>query len=123
MQTDIAVLSPFRSQVLALSEIDYIERNPLQRRVPSNPNVSKQPVHSAPIDITTIDKFQGCDRDVIIISTVRRMNKGDGAMGIGTLLRDWRRINVGITRAKKKLIIIGSIDIMKTVPLLNELVH
>jgi len=74
------------------------------------------------MEITTIDKFQGCDKDVIIISTVRRLGKGDFG-GVGTLLRDWRRINVGVTRAKKKLIIVGSITTMKTVPLLHEMVR
>jgi hypothetical protein len=51
----------------------------------------------------TVDRYQGRDKDVIIMTMVRSNN--DGA--VGSLLRDWRRINVAITRAKKKLIIIG----------------
>jgi DNA replication ATP-dependent helicase Dna2 len=71
------------------------------------------------IEVLTADKSQGRDKDCIIISMVRSNDLGSvsppqDATGvtdspkIGELLRDWRRINVSFTRAKKKLIIIGS---------------
>ena len=51
------------------------------------------------------------------------IDEGDiGTLNVGDLLRDWRRINVAITRAKKKMIIIGSAATMGHVPLLSELV-
>jgi superfamily I DNA and/or RNA helicase len=50
----------------------------------------------------TIDSFQGQESDVVIISLVRSNDKGT----IG-FLKDYRRMNVAITRAKKKLIIVG----------------
>lgn len=53
------------------------------------------------IEILTADRFQGRDKDVIIISLVRTEVLGD-------LLREWRRVNVAITRSRCKLIIFGS---------------
>jgi len=54
------------------------------------------------LDINTIDAFQGQERDVIYISLVRSNTSGE----IG-FLKDYRRMNVAMTRAKKKLIIVG----------------
>mgnify|MGYP003692604129 FL=1 len=53
-------------------------------------------------DIQTIDGFQGQERELIIISLVR--SNTDGMIGF---LKDYRRMNVALTRAKKKLIVIG----------------
>ena len=53
-------------------------------------------------DIQTIDGFQGQERELIIISLVR--SNLDGKIGF---LQDYRRMNVALTRAKKKLIVIG----------------
>ncbi|KAJ2158175.1 DNA replication endonuclease-helicase Dna2, partial [Coemansia sp. RSA 552] len=52
------------------------------------------------VDLHTIDRYQGRDADVIVISFVR----SNPAHIIGELLRDWHRINVAITRARLKLI-------------------
>ena len=54
------------------------------------------------VAINTVDSFQGQERDIIYISLVRSNEKGE----IG-FLADTRRMNVAITRAKKKLVIIG----------------
>lgn len=56
------------------------------------------------IEVLTADRSQGRDKDCVIISLVRA---NDNNM-IGDLLRDWRRLNVTFTRAKSKLIIVGS---------------
>jgi DNA replication ATP-dependent helicase Dna2 len=56
------------------------------------------------LEMHTADKYQGRDKEVIILSCVR--NNTDGI--IGELLKDWRRVNVAITRAKSKLMIVGS---------------
>lgn len=65
------------------------------------------------IEIATIDKYQGRDKDCVIISLVR--NNGTG--NVGDLLRDWRRINVALTRAKSKLIMFGSVTTLKSTAL------
>ncbi|CZT07936.1 related to DNA helicase [Rhynchosporium agropyri] len=56
------------------------------------------------IEMHTADRFQGRDKDVIILSLVR----SNDARSIGELLKDWRRINVAFTRAKTKLLVVGS---------------
>lgn len=56
------------------------------------------------VEAHTADRFQGRDKDIIILSCVR----SNDADIVGDLLRDWRRVNVAMTRARSKLIIIGS---------------
>jgi len=56
------------------------------------------------LEISTIDRYQGRDKPVIIVSFVRSNVKGR----VGRLLEDFRRLNVAITRAKCKLIMVGS---------------
>ncbi|KAJ2778741.1 DNA replication endonuclease-helicase Dna2 [Coemansia javaensis] len=66
------------------------------------------------LEMHTIDRYQGRDADVIIISWVR----SNSGRAIGDLLRDWRRINVAITRARTKLIMVGSQSTLARSPLL-----
>ncbi|MEL6356915.1 MAG: AAA domain-containing protein, partial [Bacteroidota bacterium] len=54
------------------------------------------------LTINTIDGFQGQERDVVYISLVRSNEKGE----IG-FLKDYRRMNVALTRARKQLVVIG----------------
>ncbi|MEL6635963.1 MAG: AAA domain-containing protein [Bacteroidota bacterium] len=86
--TSVAIISPYRAQCQyvadALAEEEDWER--LRSRV----------------SINTIDAFQGQERDLIYISLVRSNAKGE----IG-FLRDYRRMNVAMTRARKQLIVIG----------------
>lgn len=56
------------------------------------------------VEMHTADKFQGRDKEVVILSCVR---SNDGAQ-VGELLKDWRRVNVALTRARSKLIVVGS---------------
>ena len=85
---DVGVISPYRAQVRYLRTL--IRKEPRLRRVRNL------------ISVNTVDGFQGQERDMIVLSLVRSNEKGD----IG-FLRDLRRINVAMTRAKMKLIIIG----------------
>jgi DNA replication ATP-dependent helicase Dna2 len=61
------------------------------------------------VEMHTADRFQGRDKEVIILSLVR----SNDAKSIGELLKDWRRINVAFTRAKTKLLVIGSRETLK----------
>ena len=52
----------------------------------------------------TADKFQGRDKEVVILSLVRSNEQKN----VGDLLKDWRRVNVAFTRARTKLLVLGS---------------
>jgi superfamily I DNA and/or RNA helicase len=83
----IGVIAPYRGQVEYMKNYD---REFSQLKVSYN------------LDISTIDSFQGQERDIICISLVRSNDAGS----IG-FLKDYRRINVALTRAKKMLIVFG----------------
>jgi DNA replication ATP-dependent helicase Dna2 len=71
------------------------------------------------IEIHTADRFQGRDKEVIIISLVR----SNAEHYVGELLQDWRRVNVAFTRAKSKLIIFGSKSTIRDTKPLDEFVR
>ena len=85
---DVGVISPYRAQV------QYLRRLFKKREF-------FKPYRSL-ISVNTVDGFQGQERDIILISLVRSNNEGQ----IG-FLRDLRRMNVAITRARMKVIILG----------------
>lgn len=93
----IGIISPYRAQVELLSDEfpSHISKHD-DRHI-------KRPEHKyADITVNTVDSFQGQERDVIYISLVRSNETGE----IG-FLKDYRRMNVAMTRARKKLVIIG----------------
>lgn len=108
---EIAVISPFRSQV------SLIYREMIQR--------ARQSQVSAlgAVEVSTIDKYQGKDKDVVLVSFVRC----NAEKRVGELLTDWRRINVALTRAKQKLLLVGSQSTLSggsaLFRVLSELVH
>ena len=70
------------------------------------------------IEVKTVDGFQGREKEVIIISLVRsNLNEDIG------FLEDLRRLNVALTRAKRKLIIIGDAKTMSAHPVYRELIE
>src|SRR3712207_6133643 len=87
---DVGVISPYRAQVQYLRSL--IKHDDFFK-----------PYRSF-ISINTVDGFQGQERDIILISLVRSNDEGQ----IG-FLRDLRRMNVAITRARMKLIILGDV--------------
>ena len=87
-RVDVGVISPYRAQVQYLRQL--IKRTPFFR-----------PFRHL-ISVNTVDGFQGQERDVIVVSLVRSNDTGE----IG-FLRDLRRMNVAITRARMKLLLIG----------------
>jgi DNA replication ATP-dependent helicase Dna2 len=56
------------------------------------------------LELSTIDRYQGRDKPAIVISFVRSNASGNS----GRLLEDFRRLNVAVSRAKRKLVMIGS---------------
>lgn len=56
------------------------------------------------VEIDSADRFQGRDKECIILSMVRSNEQGI----VGDLLKDWRRVNVALTRARSKLVMLGS---------------
>jgi superfamily I DNA and/or RNA helicase len=70
------------------------------------------------LSINTVDGFQGQERDIILISMVRDNEQGN----IG-FLKDLRRMNVAITRARLKLIIVGNCDTLSQTPFYQELIQ
>ncbi|KAJ8561959.1 hypothetical protein ON010_g7719 [Phytophthora cinnamomi] len=92
---EIAVISPFRSQVALIQQ--HLTAVAAFRRAGGS-----EWVHS--VEVSTIDKYQGKDKGVILVSFVRCNEE----KRVGELLTDWRRINVALTRAKQKLLLVGS---------------
>jgi superfamily I DNA and/or RNA helicase len=84
----VGVISPYRGQVGLLTELGLEYRSELP--------------DSMKIEVQTIDSFQGQERDAIYVSLVRSNDRSE----IG-FLQDYRRMNVAMTRAKKKLVLIG----------------
>lgn len=69
------------------------------------------------IQVDTVDGFQGQEKDIICISLVRSNTSSE----IG-FLKDFRRLNVALTRAKKKLIIVGDFSTLSTYDLYRSLI-
>ncbi|KAF5092734.1 hypothetical protein D0Z00_004437 [Geotrichum galactomycetum] len=67
------------------------------------------------VEVLTADRSQGRDKDCIVISLVR----SNAHAAVGDLLRDWRRLNVSFTRAKSKLVIVGSRTTLEKVGVLR----
>ncbi len=74
-------------------------------------------LHYTQLEVDTIDGFQGQEKDIIFISLVRSNERSE----IG-FLKDDRRLNVAMTRARKKLVIIGDSATLGAHPLYNELI-
>lgn len=90
----VAVIAPYKQQVVLLHEL----------------------LAGTGIEVNTVDGFQGQERDVIYISLTR--SNGEGTIGF---LADYRRMNVAITRARMKLIIIGDSATLGQDPFYKEL--
>ncbi|KAI4170460.1 MAG: hypothetical protein LQ343_004963 [Gyalolechia ehrenbergii] len=71
------------------------------------------------VEMHTADKFQGRDKEVVILSLVRN----NESLNVGDLLKDWRRVNVALTRARTKLLILGSKSTLKGNELLDRFIR
>jgi len=99
----IAIVSPYREQIRLLKE-QLINTPALQP-------------YAANISVNTIDSFQGQERDMVLISMTR--SNGEGEIGF---LADIRRMNVAMTRAKKKLVIMGDSSTLARLPFYTDLI-
>ncbi|XP_051779352.1 DNA replication ATP-dependent helicase/nuclease DNA2 [Erpetoichthys calabaricus] len=99
--SNIGVIAPYRQQLQAISAL------------------LARPEFKV-VEVNTVDKYQGRDKSVIIVSFVRSNSDGH----LGELLQDWRRLNVAITRAKHKLIMLGCVPTLRRyIPLEKLLKH
>ncbi len=98
----MGIITPYRAQVDLLHKL-------------AEASAILEPLHKL-VTINTVDAFQGQERDVIVISFVRSNDKGE----VG-FLSDIRRTNVAMTRAKKKLIMIGDSATLGSHPFYVEL--
>ncbi|KAL5560584.1 hypothetical protein UlMin_036795 [Ulmus minor] len=96
---DVGVITPYNSQA----------------------NIIRRAINLTSVEIHTIDKYQGRDKECILVSFVRSSENPRNC--ISSLLGDWHRINVALTRAKKKLIMVGSCNTLSKVPLLKLLIE
>ncbi|KAG0257386.1 Tripartite DNA replication factor [Mortierella polycephala] len=94
-ENDIGVISVLRAQLKVLSR--YLRPWPL-------------------LDIHTVDRYQGKDKECVIVSLVR----SNAEQHVGELLKDWRRINVAFTRAKTKLVVFGSRQTLQGSPIFER---
>ena len=99
---DFGLISPYKNQVQRLRQL-------------VKHSAALKPIKRA-ITVNTIDGFQGQERDVVLISLVRANEEGN----IG-FLRELRRMNVAMTRAKMKLIIVGAADTLTRHPFYKKL--
>ncbi|BGP57825.1 DNA replication endonuclease-helicase Dna2 [Rhodotorula sphaerocarpa] len=93
---DVAVITPYRHQVKLLAH---------------------EVASCGPVEVLTADRSQGRDKECIVVSLVRSNSTNNA----GDLLKDRRRINVCLTRAKAKLIIVGSRTTVSNAPVMREL--
>ncbi|XP_066304674.1 DNA replication ATP-dependent helicase/nuclease DNA2-like isoform X2 [Branchiostoma lanceolatum] len=98
-QEDIGIIAPYRRQLRVLADLLQGAGCPGMESSTGYPGV----------EINTVDKYQGRDKSVILVSFVRSNSGGQ----LGELLQDWRRLNVAITRAKHKLLLIGSLSTLR----------
>ncbi|XP_040341136.1 DNA replication ATP-dependent helicase/nuclease DNA2 isoform X1 [Herpailurus yagouaroundi] len=98
--SDIGIIAPYRQQLKIINDL-----------------LSHSSIGM--VEVNTVDKYQGRDKSVILVTFVRSNKDGP----LGELLRDWRRLNVAITRAKHKLILLGCVPSLNRYPPLGKLLH
>nr|WP_121271211.1 AAA domain-containing protein [Pedobacter schmidteae] len=100
----VAVISPYKQQIHVLKEL-LVNHPVLQQYVDK-------------ISINTIDSFQGQERDVVYIGMTR--SNADGVIGF---LSDIRRMNVAMTRARKKLVVVGDSATLSRLPFYSDFIE
>jgi superfamily I DNA and/or RNA helicase len=110
---DIGVISPYLAQTRVIR--DLITSHPeMKRRLEINLGTPRAREVER-IEVKTVDGFEGREKQVIIFSTVRNNERGD----IG-FLADRRRLNVGLTRAKRALFLVGNARTLSSAKKLSD---
>ena len=91
----VGIITPYSGQVLLLKSLMTADPE-FRSLMKTNP---------LPLEVNSIDAYQGRERDLIFFSTVRSNRRGN----VG-FLSDWRRMNVALTRAKSGLIVFGDME-------------
>lgn len=91
----VAVIAPYKEQV----------------------NILKDILNGTPVEVNTVDGFQGQERDVVYISLTR--SNSSGTIGF---LSDYRRMNVALTRARCKLVLVGDSATLALTPFYADLI-
>lgn len=99
----IAVISPYKQQIHALK--DLLLNHPVLQ------------LYNEKISVNTIDSFQGQERDIVYIGMTRSNN--EGVIGF---LSDIRRMNVAMTRGRKKLVVIGDSATLSRFPFYSDFI-
>jgi superfamily I DNA and/or RNA helicase len=99
----IAVIAPFKAQVALI-------RRELEAEFPGKEDAIR-------VMVDTVDRFQGSESDVVILSFANTNEE------VHDLLRDKRRMNVALTRARHKVILIGSSRVLRREPLYAALLE
>jgi DNA replication ATP-dependent helicase Dna2 len=113
---EIGIIAFYRSQLALLRQSLSSAYTQTQSSELAAPSVSGQGCSG--VELHTADKFQGRDKEVVIVSSVRSNENGT----VGDLLKDRRRVNVALTRARSKLVILGSEKTLSSNELLRDMV-
>jgi superfamily I DNA and/or RNA helicase len=105
----IGIISPYKAQVHLLRE---------ELMAWKKTTIFQQLATRLEIEVNTIDSFQGQERDIIYISLVRSNSEGE----IG-FLKDTRRTNVAMTRARKKLVVVGDSATLASFPFYTDFLN
>ena len=112
--SEIGIIAFYRSQLALLRtslSSAHTQTQPSERAAPL-------PAAASAVELHTADKFQGRDKEVVLVSCVRSNNVGS----VGDLLKDRRRVNVALTRARSKLVILGSEKTLSGNELLRDMI-
>lgn len=102
----LAVLSPYKAQVDQLTEAITHARSRVLKHLDAF-----EAVRSDGAFVGTVDSFQGSEADLVVLSLVRN-NAMAGGRALG-FLRDRRRMNVALSRAKSHLVVVGSLEFLR----------
>jgi DNA replication ATP-dependent helicase Dna2 len=113
----VGIIAPYRAQVMYLQKAVMKQLEAIAHWYPKRLSNVKE--FSTKLECDTVDKFQGRDKDVILFSAV----KSNRERYPGNHITDWRRLNVAVTRAKSKFILIGSRLTLMRAPVFHALFH